>query len=203
MHPLPPPTAAPRVLHFIRHGATAVNAAQLRCGGDIDPPLTDTGRDQVRRAALQVARWSPAVRVLVSSDLARTLETARVVADALPHPVKLVVEPGLRERRLGEWNLQPIAATQAALQAGQTPPGGESEAEFRRRIAQALARVAPLAAQPVLVVGSKGVARMLGLLTGSGPAQPLGNAVLTCFELDPAMGDLMDGQAAKECCDEC
>jgi len=38
------------VLHFVRHGATAANLVGLRCGGDIDLPLTDTGRRQALSA---------------------------------------------------------------------------------------------------------------------------------------------------------
>lgn len=37
-------------LLFVRHGATAPNEAELRCGGDLDVPLSELGRAQAREA---------------------------------------------------------------------------------------------------------------------------------------------------------
>jgi broad specificity phosphatase PhoE len=56
--------------------------------------------------------------LIVTSDLRRAQDTAAIVRAALG-AVDLVVQPAFRERRLGEWNLQPIAATEVA--AGQRP----------------------------------------------------------------------------------
>ena len=42
-------------LLFMRHGATAPNAAGLRCGGDVDLPLTDLGHRQAVQAAQRLA----------------------------------------------------------------------------------------------------------------------------------------------------
>ncbi len=177
-------TSTPGVppLYFVRHGATAANAAGLRCGGDLDLPLTDTGRRQALAAADQVCSLLPRPRLLISSDLKRTRETAAVLAAALGG-VPVMVMPGFGERRLGDWNLRPIAETQACLEAGHTPPGGEGEADFVARIARAVADLAPHRAAHPLVVGSKGVARVLGLLAGLPQRLALDNAAFASFDL--------------------
>lgn len=170
-------------LLFLRHGATALNAAGLRCGGDIDLPLNDHGHRQAAAAARELVERFPRLDVIVVSSLQRTRQTADIIARQV-RGVEIVIEPRFNERRLGAWNRLPIADTQAALAAGATPPGGESNAEFTQRVREAtLATVLPLLPRQVLLVGSKGVARVLGELAGAAPRTPLGNAEIAAFDL--------------------
>jgi 2,3-bisphosphoglycerate-dependent phosphoglycerate mutase len=181
-------------LLFMRHGATALNAAGLRCGGDIDLPLNDLGHRQAMQAAQDLTGLRPRVGVIVVSALQRTRQTADIVACSL-HGVEIIVEAGFNERRLGEWNRRPIAETQAALAAGVTPPGGESSDEFTRRIRSAvLATLAPRLGERALLIASKGVARVLGELAGHGARPPLDNAGMAVFDLSPLLR-----QVALEC----
>jgi 2,3-bisphosphoglycerate-dependent phosphoglycerate mutase len=181
-------------LLFMRHGATALNTAGLRCGGDVDLPLTDAGHQQSLLAAQRLAEMRPRVGVIVVSALQRTRQTADIVASIL-HGVEIVVEPAFNERRLGEWNRRPIAETQAALAAGATPPGGESNDEFTRRIRSAvLSTLAPLLGERALLIASKGVARVLGELAGHGAGEPLDNAGIVAFDLSRLLQ-----QRALEC----
>jgi 2,3-bisphosphoglycerate-dependent phosphoglycerate mutase len=176
-------SASSSPLLFMRHGATALNAAGLRCGGDVDLPLTELGHLQSVQAAQHLAALRPRVGVIVVSALQRTRQTAEIIGRAL-HGVEVVIEPAFNERRLGEWNRRPIAETQAALAAGITPPGGESNAEFTQRIGQAVeATLLPLLGRRALLVASKGVARVLGELCGQGPGAPLDNAGIALFDL--------------------
>ena len=168
-------------LRFVRHGATAPNLAGLRCGGDLDVPLTDLGREQAALAAQRIARLAPPVGLIVTSDLLRNRETAAIINRALP-AAQLVVEPGFAERRLGEWNLLPIEETQPWFEARCTPPGGESDAEFIDRIARALRSVKTRLAQRPLLVGSKGVARVMGELIGMNQRLELENGAVTEFD---------------------
>ena len=177
-----PDARAPHLLRLLRHGATTANAAGLRCGGDLDLPLTDAGRQQARDAALRLCRPHGAPGVIVTSDLQRTRETAAIVAERFPG-VPVIVEAAFAERRLGQWNLQPVSLTQPWLEAGCTPPGGESDAEFVDRIARGLQHIrAQLPLRPLLV-GSKGVARALGVLAGTPLATDLDNGEVAEFEL--------------------
>ncbi len=169
-------------LRFVRHGSTAPNLAGLRCGGDLDVPLTALGRQQAHVAAAVVRELQPAIGLIVTSDLLRTRETARIIAAALPG-VPVVIEAELAERRLGEWNLRPIAETQAWLEARLTPPGGESDDEFIERIAYGVRRIKPLLPKHPLLVGSKGVARAMGELVGWPHRLDLRNGEVAEFEL--------------------
>lgn len=179
----------PRHLTFLRHGATAPNIVGLRCGGDLDAPLTDLGRLQAAEAALRIRELRLPVGVIVTSRLARARETAEIVSRLL-QGVAVVIEPTFAERRLGEWNLRPIAETEAAMSQGLTPPGGESNQEFVDRIGAAVDTLLPRLPEQPLLVGSKGVARVLRELVGqsggqSGPscAHDVANGQLAHFDL--------------------
>jgi probable phosphoglycerate mutase len=176
--PQTPPT---HPLRFVRHGATSANLAGLRCGGDLDLPLTDLGREQAEAAAEQIAQLDPPVGLIITSELQRTRETAAIIARRL-RGVPLVVEAAFAERLLGSWNLQSIESTQAWLEARCTPPGGESDAEFTARIEAGLRRIARCMPRRPLLVGSKGVARVLGELSGRPGRLNLANGVVETFD---------------------
>jgi probable phosphoglycerate mutase len=185
------------VLHFVRHGATAANLVGLRCGGDLDLPLTDQGRRQAQQVGRVLLQARRPLTHIVTSDLQRTRETATLIAGVIGsvHPLPaLVVEPAFAERRLGGWNLTPVADTEAAMRGGLVPPGGESNEAFHDRIVDALDRIRPLVADAVLVVGSKGVARVLGELSGMPGRVALDNGVLCHFELGPCFQEQADLQ---------
>ena len=174
---------AARNLVFVRHGATQPNLDGLRCGGDLDAPLTELGRRQASDAALRIRELRLPVGVIVTSALGRTRETAAIMSRLL-NGIEVIVEPGFMERRLGGWNLQSVALTQAALSAGVTPPGGESNQEFLGRIENAMQVLLPQLARGPLLIGSKGVARALTELLGL-PAQPtLINGQLAYFDME-------------------
>jgi len=144
---------------FIRHGQTTANRDGVRSGAESDTHLTELGRQQVRDAGLTLHRLGVTPGLIVCSPLSRTLETARLLNTRLDLEIRM--ESGLLERRLGAWNGQSIEQTQAPLAAGETPPGGESNAGFRTRVLAAFCGLAPLYAQWPLIVSSRGVARIL------------------------------------------
>ena len=93
------------LLTLVRHGETDWNRDR-RIQGSTDIPLNDTGRAQARDAAdtlraqldLSSAATPP---IVVSSDLSRARETARIIAAevGLPSPREY---PELRERAYGD-----------------------------------------------------------------------------------------------------
>jgi probable phosphoglycerate mutase len=170
------------VLRFVRHGATAANAAGVRCGGDLDMPMNELGRAQAERIADQVARLDPPVGLIVTSDLHRARETAAAIARRLP-AVPLLVDPDFAERRLGRWNLLPIRASQPWFESRLTPPGGESDDAFVDRIARAVDNLRPRLPRRPLLVASKGVARVLGELTGLEARLDIKNGAIVEFDL--------------------
>ena len=144
---------------FIRHGQTVANRDGVRSGGESDTRLTEPGREQARRVGLALIRLGVTPGLIVSSPLSRTIETAQILNARLGLEIR--IEPGLLERRLGAWNGRSVEATQPLLAAGETPPGGESNAAFRDRVLAAFRGLAPLYARWPLIVSSRGVARIL------------------------------------------
>lgn len=182
MHTATSPAASHPML-LVRHGATEPNLAGLRCGGDLDVPLTALGRQQATQVGLRIREFGTPVGVIVASPLQRTHETAEIIGRLLGG-VEVVIEPAFAERRLGAWNLRPIAETEHALVAGALPPGGEADADFVERIATATQTLLlPRLAQRPLLVGSKGVARALRQLLGLPGRTGLANGQLLQLDL--------------------
>lgn len=166
---------------FIRHGETDYNRRGLRCGGDVDIPLTGVGEAQARAAGDQMRAEGLMPDAIFVSPLQRTRQTAEILAAALGFTDPLIPHEGLRERRLGEWNGKPVAETQPWFDAKLTPPGGESEAAFRTRLERALVDILVRPHRLPLLVGSKGVARIFVSLTGGARTTPVGNAEVVRF----------------------
>ncbi len=85
-------------VYLFRHGETA-NAHQIRMNGHFDVALSDTGLEQSRQLA-QALQDQP-IRAVYSSDLQRTYEGARLIAEH--HALEPVACPELRELFFGEW----------------------------------------------------------------------------------------------------
>jgi broad specificity phosphatase PhoE len=89
--------AMPDHLVLVRHGESTWNAEE-RLQGQLDPPLSERGRDQARALAQVVEALGIPRDRIISSDLARARETAELIG----------VEPGAfdprwREIDIGEW----------------------------------------------------------------------------------------------------
>jgi broad specificity phosphatase PhoE len=178
---------------LVRHGQSEWNAAG-RWQGQADPPLTDLGREQARLAAARVG----SVDAIVSSDLQRAAETGVIIGGAVGvGPV--AVDPGLRERHVGEWTgltraeinerwpelLDAFFARSGgpaeggayrSLSAGPVdPPGGETAEQLAARALGAIERIfEAYAGADVLAVAHGGLIRMLERHHGIEP-QPLPN----------------------------
>ncbi|NPA06191.1 MAG: histidine phosphatase family protein [Chloroflexi bacterium] len=132
-------------LLLVRHGETDWNR-EGRYQGQADPPLNARGRAQAHALGqrLQAEGWRP--EVIYTSPLRRAAETAAILQTYLPAPVR--VEPRLMEIHQGAW--QGLLVDEIAqrwpqrFQAWETapwtvrPPGGESLAEVRDRVYEAI-----------------------------------------------------------------
>jgi probable phosphoglycerate mutase len=133
---------------LLRHGET-VHTAHKRFsgwGGD-DPGLSDTGRHQAELVASHL-KTSVSIDAIVTSPMARTRETADVIASALG--LDVAVEDDVRECSFGEWDgltfaeVQERSPDELAKWLAATdipPPGGESFAEVADRVAAARRRL--------------------------------------------------------------
>ena len=163
-------------LLLLRHGQSTWNA-QRRWQGWADPPLSGLGESQARAMAAVLA-GGPTFAGAISSDLRRSVDTARILADELGVGAA-EVEPDLRERDVGDWSgrttdeiedIWPgaIAAWRAGLLPG--PPGGEPEVAFTARVVGAVERLASRSGGPLLVVTHGGVIRALERHLGGDPS---------------------------------
>ncbi|MFJ5727897.1 bifunctional RNase H/acid phosphatase [Streptomyces paradoxus] len=97
----PADMGAPATFVLLRHGETPLTPQKRFSGsGGTDPSLSGTGREQAERAAVMLARRGT-IQAVVSSPLARTRETAGIVAARLGLDVS--IDDGLRETDFGAW----------------------------------------------------------------------------------------------------
>jgi broad specificity phosphatase PhoE len=154
-------------IFLIRHGATVLTAED-RFAGSTDVQLSDTGRGQAARLADRLSLEK--VAAVYASDMGRTMETARILAD--PH--KLAVQPraGLREISHGHWEGMTRREVDEKYGAEAkewdhdpytfAPPGGESGlAVTARALPTLLEIVRAHAGQPVIVVSHKATIRLI------------------------------------------
>lgn len=121
---------------LIRHGETDLNAARVLQWPDT--PLGERGRAQARALGVRFAAAAPRPVLLASSDMARARQTADAIAAVTG--LSVTESPLLRERDFGELRGRPYDALGFDPIADErAPPGGESMAVFRARVAEALA----------------------------------------------------------------
>lgn len=159
--------AGASVVWLVRHGETSWNAAN-RMQGHADVPLCDAGREQAAHVARRFERERPGA--VVSSDLLRALETARIAAQAVGLTPR--VDADLRELNLGAWEGLTFAEVaerwpeDARRFRAREPhfrvPGGETREEGQERLLRALERHAPdPGASPTAIVTHGGAIGML------------------------------------------
>ena len=128
-------------IYLIRHGETALNAS--RTLQPADTPLSPRGLAQA--AAIANRLVDAGVVAIVSSDLPRAAQTATAIAEACGLPIRW--EPLLHERNFGDLRGRPYDGLAFdPLTLVDAPPGGESAATFRARVAEAFARIVALRA---------------------------------------------------------
>jgi probable phosphoglycerate mutase len=186
-------------LILVRHGESTWNAEE-RLQGQLDPPLSERGREQAR-ALSGVLDGIPPERI-VCSDLGRARETAQLMG---LRPARF--DERWREIDVGEWGGRTAAEIDAQGDeltnwrgGARKAPGGEAWADFTARVAGAADELIA-AGGPWVVVSHGGCVRVVAShLTGADvlhiAAPP--NASTTVFELGTpprllVYGSLPDG----------
>ncbi|MGW7258524.1 bifunctional RNase H/acid phosphatase [Streptomyces sp. NPDC054834] len=156
-----PDLGAPATFVLLRHGETPLTPQKRFSGsGGTDPSLSDVGREQAQRVAAALARRGT-IQAIVASPLARTRETAGIVAARLG--LEVTIDDGLRETDFGAWEGLTFGEvrerypddlnTWLADPAAEPTGGGESFAATAARIAVTRDKlVAAYAGRTVLLV---------------------------------------------------
>ena len=85
-------------LYLVRHGETVDNANQIM-QGQTQGELNENGVQQAREFSEQ---WkNKEIDIILASDLKRSIDTARIIAD--PHQLEVLTTPLLRERDWGSF----------------------------------------------------------------------------------------------------
>ncbi|MEY4509882.1 MAG: hypothetical protein RLZZ450_2004 [Pseudomonadota bacterium] len=168
-------------------------------------PLDDVGRAQAKTLA---GALQGQIQAVITSDLQRASETARIVADVLRIPV-LGEDPDLRERGYGVFEgltreecIQRFPAAWAARERERNhePPGGEPRtqvlARMQRGLDRAVATLRPRYQRALVVSHGSSLRMFLEALTG-GPVVSIANLEYrqvrhdgSRFELVLSNGDL-------------
>lgn len=181
------------MIYLVRHGQSEWNLLRRTQGQIPHPGLTGTGRRQAWAAALVIGADAGAtgrpVTSVVTSDLARAVQTAAIMAGALTVP--LHVDRRWREQGLGRLEGLGYEATSAALAADPDGPagGGESDRRVTERVAAALGDL-DTAEVTVIVTHGDTIRCLLAHLSGAAPHEDVSGPVPNgaVIALDPASG---------------
>ncbi len=201
------PRESQTLLATIRHGLTELNRDR-RVGGRVDVPLIDEGRRQAQEARDALA--GTPFDVVVTSPLARALETAEIVT-GWPRE-RFVVDEGCIERSFGAieglhpWEVRTRYPEVRYLHVDEigyslNPPGGESFEDLHERATRFLWRaLGRFRGKRVLVFSHQNFMQQLhGAIRGCDAMESLRIDLLNCelnaFLVGPA-GELLDERRA-------
>jgi probable phosphoglycerate mutase len=178
------PPGATEIL-LVRHGESAPlreGVAVPLADGHGDPPLDPVGEEQAVGVADRLAIED--LGAIYVTTLQRTVQTAAPLVARLG--ITPVVEPGLREVFLGEWEGEalrrfsaerhPLALRMFTEQRWDVIPGAEPAADFAARVKDAITRVADRHRDQCVAVFTHGgvIAQVLAEATASRPFAFLG-----------------------------
>lgn len=123
---------------LVRHGESTWNELKLVQGQNDEAQLNERGKQQASCAVASLRQHS--FDLILSSDLARALQTAEILGQALG--LEIDTTTALRERSFGEFEgraLSELPASQSGIEYRMVvddqahPPGGESLRELQAR----------------------------------------------------------------------
>jgi 2,3-bisphosphoglycerate-dependent phosphoglycerate mutase len=181
-------------LWLVRHGETTWNAAG-RWQGHADAPLSEAGILQAQRLAARLS--GQRFDAVISSDLSRAFDTAKIVAAKLEGAPNVILESLWREIDVGELsglNEQETIARglhHRSKAFDERHPGGESSADLAVRVSCAIEHLRlERIGQRVIVFSHGGtIKRAMAVLLGEPDARwnfkfTIGNTSISRFTLN-------------------
>jgi 2,3-bisphosphoglycerate-dependent phosphoglycerate mutase len=182
-------------LWLVRHGETTWNAVG-RWQGHADAPLSELGIAQAQRLASRLG--GQRFDAVISSDLSRAFDTARIVAAKLEGAPNVILEPLWREIDVGE--LSGITYGESLSRGlhhrfmpfDQRHPNGESSEDLAVRAASAIEHLKLERMNQRVIVFSHGgtIRRALAVILNEPDAKwvtkfPVGNTSISRFTIKP------------------
>jgi 2,3-bisphosphoglycerate-dependent phosphoglycerate mutase len=160
---------------FMRHGRSLADDEEVH-EGRYDSPLTDVGRDQVRKRAQAWLESEVRFDLIITSTLMRACESAQIIGDVLGIPVE--TDPDWMEFNNGplaglKWDFAEKHYPQPDFRNPYEPfwETGESNWEVYRRAARAVESVIRRGPGRYLVISHGGILNdALRTVIGSGPS---------------------------------
>lgn len=128
-------------LVLIRHGETETNKEWELHRNDDPEILNEKGRQQIRRTAFAIKKFSPVI--IYASKEARAQESGRIISKILGIPLKTMVN--MQERNWGNFSGKKWPKVQAILECmtleeryNYVPPNGESWKNCENRLKKTL-----------------------------------------------------------------
>lgn len=177
-------------LFIVRHGQTDHNVQKI-LQGHRDVPLNKTGREQAARLGRYWQRNGLQIDRVVSSDLSRCQETARIICGENDARVPLEFTAGLRERNMGPIEGMRIdEAEQYAHRHGHKSYKelGETRDHFRARLRTSLAAAVASGGPNVLVLSHGGAIRAI-LAMIKDQADPMDNSLVIVYNTSVTVVD--------------
>jgi len=143
-----------KTLYLLRHSQSTYNKIGI-IQGDIDTPLSDEGKAEVKKMAKVFKNFE--FENVVHSPLARAKQTAEYINEHLNLPMQ--VKEDLKEMDFGDWSANTkvdgwIQYRTDFYEHGKPPPGGESKKELFTRGANAIHEIClEVDDDPILIVG--------------------------------------------------
>jgi len=146
-------------LYIVRHGQTKENVIRM-LQGHMPGNLTELGKEQVSTPADDLADRDVRFKCIVSSDLKRAMDSAKIIAGKLNLPV--IPMPMLRERDWGSYTGTPLnEAREKYYKNGKwdfplTEHPVETEEEILQRANMAIAKLSELYPDENIIVVTHG-----------------------------------------------
>ena len=160
---------------LMRHGEICPPGLEKRYIGQGDYPMTEEGRQTVRKSLQALQREFPSLSLICCSDLKRCVQTAEIACGLYGLPCRQ--DRRLREICLGTWEGMTMREVREIFpeeyrRRGERPdlfrpPGGENFSQLAGRVLDALYFWQGEAGQtsPILVITHAGVIKTLRSLT--------------------------------------
>lgn len=168
---------------LIRHGETVWNK-EKRIMGWADIPLNETGREQARKVGSTLKAIYD-IEVIYSSDLSRTMETARIIKDIACPDAEIKSKKAFREMNPGVFSGVKYYEIPPEMDIMKLPyekaidlkrEGGETLKEFNDRVTTAFAKLIEKLPEVSLISTHSGVvSSIIGKIKGYNPLESLLN----------------------------